>query len=132
MDKKSAADTLSKQIELINNKVREINERRRGMKITYIEDDLDRQELKNYMRFMGVEQGSISLESVEEEIRAPKNYFYYLTLGIEVLIELVLLSITLSYLMSPTLDTMDYMMASLLMGMFVYLAYVMFKSIKGK
>lgn len=132
MSKKSASDSLSRQMELINKKVREINERRRGMRITRIEDELDRQELKSYARLMGVEQGSVSFEPVEEETYAPRNNLFYATLALEALIELLLLFITFSYLLAPSLTTVDYIIAAALMGMFVYLAYIMFKSVSNR
>jgi len=132
MDKKSAVESLSKKMELINKKVREINERRRGMKITYVEDDLDRQELKNYVRLLGVEQGDIRLESAESEAYVQKDWIYYSTLAAEGLIELVLVIIAISYVLMPGATTVDYVMAAVLMGMFGYLAYVMFKYVNGK
>ncbi len=132
MSKKSASDTLSRNMELINKKVREINERRRGVKITRIEDDLDRQELKSYMRFMGVEQGSISLESAETEKFFPRDNIFYATLAVEVLIELTLFYITLSYLLMPNPGTNEYIMATVLMGMFGYLGYIIYKSWHSK
>jgi hypothetical protein len=132
MSKKSASDTLSRNMELINKKVREINERRRGVKITRVEDDLDRQELKSYIRFMGVEQGDISLESAETEKYFPRDKIFYATLAIEGLIELTLFYITLSYLLMPNPGTTEYIMATVLMGMFGYLGYIIYKSLRSK
>jgi hypothetical protein len=128
MSKKIVTEALSKKIELINIKVREINERRRGLKVTRIEDDLDRQELNNYARFLGVEQGSVSLESAETEV-APRNHIFYATLAIEAVIELLLVYFTASILLSPTPGTTDYIMAAMLMGMFAYLGYTIAKSV---
>jgi hypothetical protein len=132
MIKKSAVESLSKKMELINKKVREINERRRGMKITYIEDDLDRQELNNYVRLLGVEQGDIKLESAESETYVEKDSVYYATLAAEGVTEIVLVIIAISYLLTPAATTMDYGIAALLMGMFGYLAYVMYRYKSGK
>jgi hypothetical protein len=130
MSKKSASDSLTSKMELINKKVREINDRRKGMRITRIEDDLDRQELKSYIRLMGVEQGNISLESAEEEVRAPRNYIFYATLGAEALIEVALLYIASTYLLSAAPTTVDYILGAVLLGMFAYLAYMMFRHIR--
>ena len=132
MSKKSASDTLSRNMELINKKVREINERRRGVKITRVEDELDRQELKSYIRFMGVEQGSISLESAETEKFLPRDNIFYATLGIEVLIELTLFYITLSYLLMPNLGTNEYIMITVLTAMFGYLGFIIYKALRSK
>ena len=132
MSKKSAAESLSKKMELINKKVREINESRRGMKITHVEDELDRQELKNYVRLLGVDQGDIRLESAESEAFAPKDAIYYVTLAGEWMIEIVLAIMIIYYLLAPSATMVDYATVAVLMGIFGYLAYVMYKSINGK
>jgi len=131
MNKKSASDSLTSKMELINKKVREITDRRKGVKVTRIEDELDRQELNNYMRLMGVEQGSISLESAEQEIRAPRNNVFYATIAGEALIEIALFFIAAYYLLTPAPTALDYLIAATLLGMFAYMAYVMYRFIKG-
>jgi len=131
MSKKSASDSLTSKMELVNKKVREINDRRKGMKVTRIEDELDRQELKNYIRLMGVEQGSISLESAEEEARAPRNNIFYATVAVEALVELALVFIASTYLLAPAPTTIDYIIAAVCLGMFGYLAYIMFKYVRS-
>ncbi len=131
MSKKTVTETLSKQIELINIKVKEINDRRRGMKITRIEDELDRQELDNYARFLGVKQGSVSLESAESEV-VPRNNIFYATMIALGLIELSTIYFTFSILSAPTPGNMDYIMAAMLMGMFAYIAYTMTKALRSK
>lgn len=132
MSKKSASESLSQKMELINKKVREINERRRGMKITSIEDELDRQELKSYVRLLGMEQGDIKLESAEGEAYVQKDAIFYATIAAEGMIELVLLLIAISYILTPAATTLDYTIATVLLGMFGYLAYVMYKYAYGK
>jgi hypothetical protein len=131
MSKKTVTETLTKPIELINIKVKEINDRRRGMKITRIEDELDRQELDNYARFLGVKQGTVSLESAQTEV-VPRNNIFYATLIIEGLIELSLVYFTFSILSATTLDNTAYIMAAVLMAMFAYIAYTMTKALRSK
>jgi hypothetical protein len=131
MNKKSASDSLTSKMELINKKVREITDRRKGVKVTRIEDELDRQELKSYMRLMGVEHGSISLESAEQETRTPRNNIFYATFAGEALIEAALIFIAASYLLSPAPTALDYLIAATLLGMFSYLAYVMYRYVKS-
>ncbi len=131
MSKKSASDSLTSKMELINKKVREITDRRKGVKVTRIEDELDRQELNNYMRLMGVEQGSISLESAEQEAQAPRNYIFYATVAVEALIELALVVIAASYLLTPSPTALDYLIAVTLLGMFAYMAYIMYRYVKS-
>ncbi|WP_174590674.1 hypothetical protein [Methanocella conradii] len=132
MSKKPTSDSLSRKMELINKKVREINERRRGMRVTRIEDELDRQELRNYVRLMGLEQEDISLEPASEEVFAPRGSVFYLTLAVEALIELVLLYISFSYLLAPGPTSLDYLIVAVLLGMFCYLGYVMYASLRGR
>jgi hypothetical protein len=132
MSKKSASESISQKMELVNKKVREINERRRGMKITRVEDDLDRQELKNYVRLLGLEPGDIKLESAESEAYVHKDAIFYATIAAEGLIELMLLFIAVSYILTPAATKLDYAIAAVLMGMFGYLAYVMYKYANGK
>ena len=131
MSKKTVTETLSKQIELINVKVKEINDRRRGMKITRIEDELDRQELDNYARFLGVKQGSVSLESAQTEV-VPRNNIFYATMIVLGLIELSTIYFTFSILSASNLDITAYAMAAMLMGMFAYIAYTMTKALRSK
>ncbi|HTY91656.1 MAG TPA: hypothetical protein VMC84_10810 [Methanocella sp.] len=133
MSKKSSGDSLTSKMELINKKIREINDRRKGQRVTHIEDELDRQELNSYMRLMGVEQGSISLESAEEDAHAlPRDNIFYATVTVEALIELALLIIAASYLATPSATTVDYIMAAVLLGMFGYIAYVMYRYVKSR
>ena len=132
MSKKSASDSLSRRVELINKKVREINERRRGMRITRIEDDLDRQELKSYARLLGVEQGSVSLEPVTEEKYSPRNRIFYATLALEALVEVLFLYMALAYMLAPSPTTVDYLLGAVLIGMFIYLGYLMFRAVSNK
>lgn len=132
MSKKSPGDSLTNKMELINKKVREINDRRKGLRVTRIEDDLDRQELKSYIRLMGVEQGSISLESAEHEVHAPRDNIFYATITVEALIEIALLYIASTYLLTPSPTTVDYILATVLMGMFGYMAYIMFRYVRNK
>lgn len=132
MSKKSAGDSLSSKMELINKKVREINDRRRGMKVTRIEDELDRQELKSYARLMGVEHSDISLESAAEETRTPRNNIFYAILGTEALVEVALLYFAATYLLASNATTTDYALGVVLLGMFGYLAYLMYRHVQGK
>lgn len=129
MHRKTGMDTNTRKLELVNRKVREINELRRGMKLTPLEDDLDRQELRNYMRFLGVEPGNIQLESLEEE-RAPKNKIFYAILAVEALIEISVLYYITSLLFMPGASTTEWMMSGLLGLIFVYIAYRMFRDLR--
>ena len=132
MSKKTVTGALSKKIDMINLKVKEINDRRRGMKITRIEDDLDRQELDNYARFLGLEKGDVSLESAEAAELPARNSIFYATLAVEALIELFLVYLTFSILSAANLGYKEYLMAAALIGMFAYIAYLMARSLRAK
>lgn len=131
MDRKTRTDSKARKLELINRKVSEINERRRGMKITSIEDNLDRQELRNYMRFLDLEPESVSLESLEQE-RPPRNKIFYATLFFESLIELSIVYFVASLLLRQGAAIPEWAMAGLLSLIFLYIGYRMYRDIRGK
>lgn len=131
MNGKTGMDNHARKIELINKKVAEINERRRGMKITSIEDELDRQELRNYMRIMGVEPGNVKLESLCEE--APvRNRVFYATLFTEILIELAIVYFFAATLLKSGLTTMDIASCALLLVIFGILGYRIYRDTRVK
>jgi hypothetical protein len=111
--------------------VAEINERRRGMKITTLEDELDRQELRNYMRILGVEPGNVMLESLHGE--APvRDHIFYATLFVEALIELVVVYFFAATLLKPELATLDIATCALLLAIFGVLGYRIYKATRVK
>lgn len=130
MSQKTRKDIQAVTVELLNKKVSEIKERRRGLKVTSIEDELDKQELKSYMKRLGIEKEAYSFETIEEPVQ--KNWVYYATLGVEVLLELSIIYYTASILLKPVLTMSDYAMALMLMGAFTYLAFRIFKTVRAK
>ncbi len=126
MSEKTGMDSTSRKIELINKKVCEINERRRGMKITALEDELDRQELRNYIRILGVEPGSVKLESLTAEM-TPRDRVFYATLAVEILIELSVVYFTAATLLKPGLTTLDWATVAMLMVIFGVLGYRIYR-----
>jgi hypothetical protein len=129
MHKKTGTESHNRIYELINKKVKEINDRRRGIKVTSIEDELDRQELNNYMRYLGIEHENISLESAS--MQGPsKNNVFYATMAVEALIEILSLYIIASILLMPNASMSDYLIAILMMGVFVAIGLRIFKEIK--
>jgi hypothetical protein len=131
MNGKTGMDTYSRKIELINKKVKEINERRRGMKITAVEDELDRQELRNYIRFLGVEPGNIRLESLEEAA-TPRERVFYATLFVEGLIEVSVIYFMASLMLKPEITTLDWAMCGMLLVIFGVLGYRIYKDTRVK
>ena len=126
MNGKTGMDNQSRKLELINKKVAEINERRRGMKITSLEDELDRQELRNYMRILGVEPGNVMLESLAEETPI-RDHVFYATLFFEVLIEIAVVYFLAATLLNPGLTTMDIASCGMLLVILGILGYRIYR-----
>ena len=122
-------DSSARKIELINKKVSEINERRRGMKITALEDELDRQELRNYIRILGVEPGTVRLESVGDEL-ATRDRIFYATIFVEALIMLAVFGFAAATLLKPDLTNMDWATCAVLLAVFGVLGYRIFKDMR--
>jgi hypothetical protein len=128
---KTGMDNHTRKLELINKKVAEINERRRGMKITSLEDELDRQELRNYMRILGVEPGNVMLESLHEETPI-RDQIFYATLFVEALIELAVVYFFAATLLKPDITTLDVASCALLLAIFGVLGYRIYKATRVK
>jgi hypothetical protein len=131
MNGKTGMDNPARKVELVNKKVAEINERRRGMKITSVEDELDRQELRNYMRILGAEPGNVSFESIHEE--APvRDRVFYATLLVEMLIEVAVIYFFAATLLKPDITTMDLASCALLLVIFGILGYRIYRGTRVK
>jgi hypothetical protein len=131
MTGKTGMDKQARKIELVNKKVAEINERRRGMKITSLEDELDRQELRNYMRILGVEPDNVRLESLNEEAPA-RDRVFYATLFVEMLIEIAVIYFFAATLLRPDVTTMDIASCGLLLAIFGILGYRIYRDVRVK
>lgn len=131
MNRKTAMDSSARKMELINRKVREINERRRGMKLTSLEDELDRQELHRYMRLLGVEPGNVRLESMDNEATS-RNKIFYATIFFEVLVEISVLYYIASLMLMPGASTTEWIMSGLLGVVFFWLAYRIVRDVRRK
>ena len=129
MSVKTGTDTYARKIELVNRKVREINERRRGVKITALEDDLDRQELQNYIRLLGVEPGPIRLES-RHELAVSRDHVFYATLLVEGLIELLAVYFIATLLLCPGANVQEWAMAAMLAVIMGYIGYRMYRDLR--
>jgi hypothetical protein len=129
MSGKTGTDKNARKIELIDKKVAEINERRRGMKVTSVEDELDRQELRNYMRVLDVEPGNIKLESLIEAA-LPRDRIFYATLIVEVLIEIAVFYFLVATLLKPEITTMDFASCALLLAIFGLVGYRIYRDVR--
>jgi hypothetical protein len=131
MNGKTGMDNPARKLELINKKVAEINERRRGMKVTSIEDELDRQELRNYIRILGADPGNVKFESLSEE--APvRDHVFYATLFVEMLIEVAVIYFFAATLLTPDITTMDIATCAMLLVIFGILGYRIYRGTRVK
>jgi hypothetical protein len=107
METRLDIDTTTK-IELINKKIEEINQRRYGLRTTRIEDELDRQELDEYI-------GTLNLTSEQKSLidgfnkgngrtAQNQNAFYYGMMIISVFIEAYLGYAIIDLLLKPGAD----------------------------
>ncbi len=108
METRLDVDTTTK-IELINKKIEEINQRRYGLRTTKIEDELDRQELDEYINTLKLtsEQKSLIDGFNKSNVRSVqnKNAFYYGMMIISVFIEAYLGYAIVDLLLKSGLDT---------------------------
>ena len=104
METRLDVDTTNK-IELINKKIEEINQRRYGLRTTNIEDELDRQELDEYINNLNLtsEQKSLIDGFNKSNVRSVqnKNAFYYGMMIISVFIEAYLGYAIIDLLLKP-------------------------------
>jgi hypothetical protein len=108
METRLDADTTIK-IELINKKIEEINQRRYGLRTTKIEDELDRQELDEYIGTLHLtsEQRNLIDGFNKGNVRSVQNQnaFYYGMMIISVFIEAYLGYAIIDLLLKPGPET---------------------------
>jgi hypothetical protein len=130
-NEKTGMDNHARKLELINKKVAEINDRRRGMKITSIEDELDRQELRNYMRILGMDPGNVRLESLSG-VAPVRDRVFYATLFVEMLIEVAVIYFFAATMLTPDITTLDIASCALLLVIFAIMGYRIYKDTRVK
>jgi hypothetical protein len=130
METRLDVDTTTK-IELINKKIEEINQRRYGLRTTRIEDELDRQELDEYINTLKLTSEQKSLidgfnkgngRSVQNQ-----NAFYYGMMIISVFIEAYLGYAIAELLLKPGLDTFNTLYLYLMIAVFIINAFYVLK-----
>lgn len=120
----------SHKLDLINHKIDEINQRRMGMHMTKIEDELDRQELDAYIQSLHLtgEQKKIidGFSRNNDRYVQGQSSMYYVMMFISMLIEVYLGFMIYDLLIKPTLDTYNtiylYILIAVFMINLVYLA----------
>ncbi len=133
MDTRLDIDTTNK-IELINKKIEEINQRRCGLRTTKIEDELDRQELDEYIGTLNLtnEQKSLIDGFNKSNMRSVQNQntFYYGMMIIRLFIEAYRGSAIVDTLMNPSAlgtDILSTLYLYLMIAVFVINAFYVLK-----
>ncbi len=124
----------AKKIEMINKKIDEINQRRFGLRTTTIEDDLDRQELDDYI-------GTLNLTSEQKQLidgfnrtnaKTVQNqsFFYYGMMIISVFIEAYLGYVIMDLVMQPDLDLFNNLYLFFVIGVFALNGFYILKFLR--
>lgn len=121
----------ARKIELINKKIDEINQRRYGIKTTKIEDELDRQELEEYITTLNLtsEQKKLieSFNRSNEQALRSQSAFYYGMMIITVFIEAYLGYAIIDLIMRPGLDLFNTIYLYLMAAVFIVNAFYILK-----
>lgn len=120
---------MTQKVELINKKIDEINQRRLGLRTTRIEDDLDRQELDEYIKSLNLtpEQKKI-LEGYNRNNQRPVRQpgFNSLMMLISVFIEAYIGYAIIQFYMSGSLGTSITNTTDLMNSIYLYLMVIVF------
>ncbi|WP_174590291.1 hypothetical protein [Methanocella conradii] len=124
----------ARKIELINKKIDEINQRRYGIKTTKIEDELDRQELEEYITTLNLtsEQKKLieSFNRSNEQALRSQSAFYYGMMIITVFIEAYLGYAIIDLIMRPGLDLFNTIYLYLMAVVFIVNAFYILKFLR--
>ncbi len=111
------------KIEKINRKIEEINQRRNGLHMTKVEDELDQQELDEYINTLNLtnEQKSMIEGYQNSNARIVKNQsvFYYGMMMISVFTEAYLGYAVISMIMTPSLDLFNTIFLYMMIAVFI-------------
>ncbi len=133
METRMDQDTALK-IEKINRKIEEINQRRFGLHTTKIEDDLDRQELNDYIGTLNLtnEQRSLIDGFSQTNARTIQNQslFYYGMMMISVFIEAYLGYAIIDLVLQPSLDMFNTLYLYLMIAVFIINAFYVLKFLR--
>lgn len=130
MEKQLDQDTISK-VDLINKKIDEINQRRMGCHTTRVEDDLDRQELDEYIRSLMLSDDQkrvidrINRNNSGYVIKKSSLYFFFILLN-------VMLQFYLAYHIYETLmkDSQDIMHFAYLFALVLIFVFISVQTLK--
>jgi hypothetical protein len=133
METRIDAET-SLKIDKINKKIEEINQRRYGVRTTKIEDELDRQELDEYIGSLNLtdEQQNMIDGFSRSNARTIQNQsaFYYGMMIISVFIESYLGYAIIDMLMKPGLDMFNTIYLYLMIAVFIINGFYVLKFLR--
>lgn len=119
----------SHKLEMINHKIDEINQRRTGIHMTKIEDDLDRQELDDFIKSLRLtaDQKKIldGFSQHNNRYVQGQSSMYFVMMFISMLVEVYLGFMIYDMLFKSTLDTLNTLILYVMIAVFlVNLVYV--------
>jgi hypothetical protein len=133
METRFDADTTNK-IEMINKKIDEINQRRYGLRTTKIEDELDRQELDEYIGTLNLTGDQKKLiegfSRNNERTLHNQSAFYYGMMIISVFIEAYLGYAIMDLLLQPGLDIFNTVYLYLMIAVFIFNGFYVLKFLR--
>ena len=122
------------KIEKINHKIEEINQRRYGLHTTKVEDELDRQELDDYIDDLHLtnEQKNLIEGFNRNNTRTVQNQsvFYYGMMIISVFIEAYLGYTIIDLVMQPSLDMFNTVYLYLMVAVFIINAFYILRFLR--
>lgn len=113
----------SHKLDMINHKIDEINQRRMGIHMTKIEDDLDKQELDDYIQSLHLtaDQKKIidGFSQHNDHYVQGQSSMYFVMMFISMLVEVYLGFMIYDMLFKPTLDTLNTLILYVLIAVFL-------------
>ncbi|MCD1295609.1 hypothetical protein CUJ83_11425 [Methanocella sp. CWC-04] len=114
----------TKKIDLINRKIEEINQRRIGCRTTKIEDELDREELDEYIKSLRLteEQKKIieTYNKNNEKYVSQKSLLYFIVIFVSVIVQVYLAFVIYELLLKQSLDIYESIYLFVLVVIFLF------------
>ncbi len=133
METRLDTDTTNK-VELINKKIDEINQRRNGLRTVKIEDELDRQELDNYVEGLHLtpEQKQLveGYNKTNERSVQGRGGYYHMMMFLSVFVEAYLGYAIIELFLQPSLDIYNTIYLCLMGVVFIINAFYVLKFLR--
>jgi len=132
METRVDTDTTQK-VELINRKIDEINQRRLGLRTTKIEDELDKQELDEYIKSLKLTTDQKKLiegysKTNERAMRGGSAYYFMMLFS--VFLETYFAYAIIQLIQMPSLDVINTIMLYLMVVVFIINAIYILKFLR--